>query len=123
MELVNLPSGRTAIECQWIFATKTTPEGIFEKVKGCLVVQGFPQHPRMDYYEITSPVLKFASLRTLIALGTALNWEIQLMDVKGTYLNSILKEEIYMKQLEGFDDGTGQVLKLNWALYGLKQAG
>ena len=45
------------------------------------------------------------------------------MHIKGTYLNSILEEEIYMKQLDSFNDGTRQVLKLNRVLYGLKQVG
>ena len=77
----------------------------------------------MDYYDITSLVVKFDSLRLLLALGNALNWEIELMDIKGSYLNSDLKEEIYMHQPEGFDDSSGHVLKLWPALYGLKQAG
>jgi hypothetical protein len=34
------------------------------------------------------------------------------MDIKGAYLNSILKEEIYKKQPNGFDDVTGKILKL-----------
>lgn len=46
-----------------------------------------------------------------------------MMDVKGAYLNSELEEEIYMRQLEGFNDGSGWVLKLRYAIYGLKQAG
>lgn len=66
----------------------------------------------MDYYDITSLVVKFDSLRLLLALGNALNWEIELMDIKGSYLNSDLKEEIYMHQPEGFDDSSGHVLKL-----------
>ena len=45
------------------------------------------------------------------------------MDVKGAYLNGHLKEEIYMKQPAGFDDGTGCVCHLLKMLYGLKQAG
>ena len=44
------------------------------------------------------------------------------MDVKGAYLNGILKEHIYMQQLEGHDDGTGHVCLLKKMLYGLKQA-
>ncbi|CAI7895573.1 unnamed protein product [Closterium sp. NIES-53] len=35
---------------------------------------------------------------------------------------NVLEEEIFMAQPEGFDDGTGRVLKLKNALYGLKQA-
>ena len=52
-----------------------------------------------------------------------LDWEIEMMDVKGGYLHSMLEEEIYMHQPDGFDDGSGRVLKLQWALYGLKQLG
>jgi Reverse transcriptase (RNA-dependent DNA polymerase) len=77
----------------------------------------------MDYYEITSPMVKFDSLQLLLAVGNALDWEIEMMDVKGAFLNSKLEEEIYMRQPEGFDDGTGHVLKLRRALYRLKQAG
>jgi len=45
------------------------------------------------------------------------------MDIKGAYLNGILKEKVYMKQPEGFDDGTGRICLLIKTLYGLKQAG
>ena len=55
-------------------------------------------------------------------MGNTLNWEIEMMDVKGAYLNLDLEEEIYMHQPEGFDDRSGGVLKLQQALYGLKQA-
>jgi hypothetical protein len=50
-------------------------------------------------------------------------WDMRQMDVKGAYLNGHLKEEIYMKQPAGFDDGSGRVCRLVKALYGLKQAG
>ena len=45
------------------------------------------------------------------------------MDIKGAYLNSILKEKVYMKQPEGYDDGTGQICELIKTKYGLKQSG
>lgn len=122
-DLVDLPPDRTAIGSRWVYAVKTKPTGQFEKAKSRIVAQGFTQRPGMDYYDITSPVVKFDSLRLLLALGNALDWEIELMDVKGAYLNSDLEEEIYMRQPEGFDDGSGRVLKLRRALYGLKQAG
>jgi Reverse transcriptase (RNA-dependent DNA polymerase) len=122
-EMTELPPGRTATCCRWVFATKTKPDGQFEKAKAWVVAQGFTQRPGMDYYDITSPVVKFDSLCVLLAIANALDWEIEMMDVKGTYLNSNLKEEIYMRQPDGFDDGTGPILKLGRALYGLKQSG
>ena len=111
-KLVELPTGRTAIGCRWVYAVKTTPDGDFEKAKACLVTQGFTQRPGMDYYDITSPVVKFDSIRTILAMANDLNWEIEMMDVKGAYLNSVLDEEIYMAQPDQFNDGSGRVLKL-----------
>ena len=61
--------------------------------------------------------------RILIALAAKYNLEMRMVDVKGAYLNGVLKEEIYMKQLEGFSDGTNHVWRLHKALYGLKQSG
>ena len=122
-EITELPPGRTAIGCRWVYAVKTKLDGEFEKAKARIVAQGFTQRPGMDYYDITSPVVKFDSLRVLLAIANTLDWEIEMMDVKGGYLHSMLKEEIYMHQPDGFDDGSGQVLKLQQVLYGLKQSG
>ena len=105
-QLVELPTGRTAIGCQWVYAVKTTPDGDFEKAKAHLVTQGFTQQPGMDYYDITSPVVKFDSIRTILTTANHLDWEIEMMDVKGAYLNSELDEEIYMAQPDHFDDGS-----------------
>ena len=46
------------------------------------------------------------------------------MDVKLTFLNGYLEEEIYMEQLEGFEvqGHEDKVYRLRKALYGLKQA-
>ena len=46
------------------------------------------------------------------------------MDVKTTFLNGIIEEEVYIEQLEGFvfHGNESHVYKLKKALYGLKQA-
>ena len=77
----------------------------------------------MDYYDITSPIVKLNSLCVLLAIVNTLDWEIEMMDVKGSYLHSMLQEEIYMRQPDRFNDRSGWVLKLQWVLYGLKQLG
>lgn len=43
-------------------------------------------------------------------------------DIKTAFLYGDIKEDIFMKQSEGFDDGSGKVCKLLKSLYGLKQA-
>jgi hypothetical protein len=46
------------------------------------------------------------------------------MDVKSTFLNGPIKEEVYVEQPPGFEDDMypDRVCKLSKALYGLKQA-
>ena len=122
-ELVELPEGRTAIGCQWVYAVKTKPDGKFDTARARVVTQGFTQRPGMDYFDITAPVVKFNSLRVLLAIGNTLDWEIKMLDVKSAFVNSNLDEEIYMRQPDGFNDGSNRVLRLHKALYGLKQAG
>ena len=58
----------------------------------------------------------------LIAIAVIYNFEIHQMDVKKTFLNGKLDEEIYMEQLEGFNvpGQTQKVCRLVKSLYGLK---
>ena len=77
----------------------------------------------MDYFEVTSPIVRLDSLWIILAVAIQNGWAIEMMDVKGAYLNSTLDEEIYMCQPDSFDDGSGHVLKLHCAIYGLKQSG
>ena len=76
-----------------------------------LVAQGFTQQPGMDYFDVTSPVVKLDSLQLILAIAIQKGWKIKMMDVKGAYLNSTLDEEIYMRQPDGFDDKLGRILK------------
>jgi hypothetical protein len=76
----------------------------------------------MDYDQTFAPVVRLETIRAILALAVENDWEIQQMDVKGAYLNGDLKEEIYMNQPEGFDDGTSHLCRLLKTLYGLKQS-
>jgi hypothetical protein len=63
------------------------------------------------------------TVRAVLALTVKKRLKIRQMDIKGAYLNGILKEKVYMKQPEGYDDGTGRVCELIKTIYGLKQSG
>ena len=45
------------------------------------------------------------------------------MDIKGAYPNGNLQGNVYMRQPESYDDGSGRVCLLIKTLYGLKQSG
>ncbi len=63
------------------------------------------------------------SFQILLMITIQLDLEIHQMDIVGVYLNEKLIEEIYMKQIPGYKDGSNNVLQLRKTLYGLKQAG
>ncbi|CAI7763334.1 unnamed protein product [Closterium sp. NIES-54] len=116
-ELVELPEGRKAITSKWLFKIKSDADG-----KSRLVAKGYQQKEKVDYKELFAPVVKLTTLRTLLAGAAIKGWVVKQMDVTTAFLNGILEEEIFMAQPEGFDDGSGRVLRLKKALYALKQA-
>ena len=89
-----------------------------------MVAKGYRQKEGIDYFDTYSPVSRITSIRTLIAIASFNNMEIHQMDVKTTFLNGELDEEIYMEQPEGFvvQGQENKVCKLVKSLYGLKQA-
>ena len=61
---------------------------------------------------------------TILAIATQNKWPIYQMDVKSTFLNHYLEEEIYVEQPQGYEvpGQEHKFYKLKKALYGLKQA-
>jgi len=120
-EIVPQPKGCKVIGSKWVFWIKRGPDGSVQKYKACVVAQGFTQIEGLDYDETFTPVAKFPSFHTVLALATHLNLELHQMDVKAAYLNGKLKEEIFMEPPPGFDTPDDMVLCLIKAVYGTKQ--
>eukprot|EP00253_Pinus_taeda_P015273 PITA_15273 len=101
-DLVELPAGRKPIGSKWVFKKKTNAEGKVEKYKVALVEKGYSQVLGIDFGDIFSPVAKVTSIRLLLSVATAFDFEVEHMDVRTTFVHGDLEEEIYMKQPKGF---------------------
>nr|GEV42476.1 retrovirus-related Pol polyprotein from transposon TNT 1-94 [Tanacetum cinerariifolium] len=108
----------------YIYKIKTTELSGVLKNKEKLVAQGFRQEEGIDFKESFALVSRIEAIRIFIANAAHKNMTIFQMDVKTTFLNGELKEEVYISQPEGFVDqeNPSHVYKLKKALYGLKQA-
>ena len=88
------------------------------------VAHGFSQREGVDYDETFAPVAWFTSIRTIIALASAMGWKLYHMYMKTTFLNGEIEEEVYIEQSKGFEvhGKETHVCRSKKALYGLKQA-
>lgn len=109
---------------KWVLKIKRKADGTIEHYKARLVAKRYTQQEGIDYDETFSPVSKFNSIRLILAMVTGLDLKLHQMDVKTTFLNGKLDEEIYMQQSVGFVE-KGQedkVCHLQKSIYGLKQS-
>jgi hypothetical protein len=121
--LTPLPRGCKAIDCMWVFTYKFDSDGNIIRHKARLVAKGFQQREGIDYILTFAPVLKYKSLLIILALTVQLMLELVQMDVVTAFLNADIKEEVYMKQPQGYQQGDNDlVCKLNKTIYGLRQA-
>ena len=82
------------------------------------------QREGIDYNETFSPVLYKDSFRIIMALVAHYNLELHQMDVKTTFLNGVLEENVYMAQPKGFVMKGKERMgcRSKKSIYGLKQA-
>eukprot|EP00873_Tetraselmis_striata_P002937 jgi/Tetstr1/423201/TSEL_001321.t1 len=118
----HLPVGRHGIGNKWVFKVNANSDGSVNRFKARLVAQGFSQQAGVDYHATFFPVVKLSTLRTCLAVAAARGMHIHQIDIETAFMNASLKEEIYMRQPKGAEDGTDNVLRLLKSIYGLKQA-
>jgi transposase InsO family protein len=120
--LTDLPPGAKAIPCKWVFRLKKNPDGSIDKYKGRLVVKGFSQRHGIDYSETFSPVAKMGTIRSILSIAASEKMHLIQFDVSTAFLYGELEETVFMRQPQGYEDGTSKVCQLKRSLYGLKQA-
>ncbi|KAK1681303.1 hypothetical protein QYE76_042151 [Lolium multiflorum] len=123
-EVTDRPYGCKPVGCKWVFKKKLRPDGTIEKYKARLVAKGYTQKEGEDFFDTYSPVARLTTIRVLLSLAASHGLLAHQMDVKTTFLNGELDEEIYMEHPDEFvvDGQEGKVCKLLKYLYGLKKA-
>ncbi|GJS81147.1 retrovirus-related pol polyprotein from transposon TNT 1-94 [Tanacetum coccineum] len=83
---------------------KTDAENTVIRNKSRLVAKGYGQEEGMDFEESFAPVARLEAVRIFVAYAAHKNFPIYQMDVKTAFLNGPLKEEVFVRQPDGFVD-------------------
>ncbi|GJX62569.1 ribonuclease H-like domain-containing protein [Tanacetum coccineum] len=114
--LMSRPSDVNLVHSMWLFKHKFHADGTLSHNKACLVANG------VDFDETFSPVIKSATIHTVVSLVVSRQWPIHQLDVKNVFFNDDLFETIYMRQPPGFFDSwyPHDDCLMQRSLYGLK---
>ena len=121
-DLVPLPSGKKSIGSKWVYKVKLRSDGSLERYRAKLVAKGFHQKHGIDFQETFSSVVRFTTVRCLIALAVSRHWPLFQLDFNNNFLHSDLYEDVYMQIPNGLNCPPHLVCKIKKSLYGLKQA-
>ena len=102
-EMVDVPKYKVVISVKWIYKTKQDDDGNMQKHKARMMARGFIQQPIIDFNETFAPVARMDTVRIVLAIIAQNKWLVYQMDVKSTFLNGYLEEEVYVKQPQGYE--------------------
>ena len=91
-----MPSDIKPIGCKWVYKRKRGVDEKVETFKARLVAKGYTQKEGIDYDETFLPVAMLKSIRILLSITAHYDYKIWQMNVKTTFLNGNLEEEIYI---------------------------
>jgi hypothetical protein len=103
-DIVPRPEGKFTVTSKWIYKIKHTVDGSIERHKTRFVARGFSQVEGIDYEETFSPVARYTYIWMIISPATSMGWRLHQMDVKTTFLNGEIEEEVYIRSTRWFRD-------------------
>nr|XP_048323066.1 probable LRR receptor-like serine/threonine-protein kinase At3g47570 [Ziziphus jujuba var. spinosa] len=93
-ELVKKPQGKKEIEVKWVFRAKLNADGTINKHKARLVEKNYVQQSGIDCGDRFAPVVRNETIKFLLALAAKEGWKVYRLDVKSTFINGYLQEEV-----------------------------
>ena len=123
-ELVTRPVDKNVIGSKWVFKNKMNEQGQIVRNKSRLVCKWYAQVEGQYFDETFAPVERLEAIRMFLSYSNHENLKVYQTDVKSSFLNEDLEEEVYIEQPEGFQltDNLDNVYKIKKDPYGLKQA-
>ena len=85
------------VSSRWLYKVRQAIDGSVEKHKARFVAWGFSQVEGINYDETPAPIARYSSIRSILALLAQMGWKIRQMDVKTTFLNGNIEEEVYIE--------------------------
>ena len=67
------------------------------------MARGFSQKEGIDYEETFALVAWYTSIKYIMELASMMKWDLHQIDVKTSFLNGVIEEEVYIEQPQGFE--------------------
>jgi histone deacetylase 1/2 len=97
-DILPRPPCANVVTGKWVFKQKFKADGSLERYKARWLLRGFTQRPGIDFTETFSPVVKPATVRTVMSLALSRSWPIHQLDVNNAFLQGTLSETVYYAQ-------------------------
>ncbi|GKC26644.1 ribonuclease H-like domain-containing protein [Tanacetum coccineum] len=96
--LVPKPPNTNVVRSMWLFRHKYHANRSLSRYKARLVSNGLTQQVGIDCDDSFIPVVKLATIRTVLSLAMSHGWPIHQLDVKNAFLKGDLSETVYLYQ-------------------------
>ena len=101
-DIVPKTKDKSMVSSKWIYKIKHAADGSVENFKAIFVARGFTQKEGIEYEETFAPISRYTSIQAIISLAFVLGWKLHQMDVKTTFLNGKIEQEVFVEQQDGF---------------------
>jgi hypothetical protein len=101
-EIVPRPKEKSIVTSKWVYEIKHATDKSVDNYKARFIARGFSQKEGEDYDKTFAPVSRYTSIRAIMFRVASMGWILHQMDVKTTFLNGEIEEEVYIEKPQIF---------------------